>query len=193
MSLAKQTLYKLAIFTFKLYNSSKMPYNNLSKSLIVHVAILQVLLFASLPLGHALLQPLIQGVVNVTQIQLNGRLFCSPSGNIDLPPGSGTLGAAGTLLSGSCNGGSGDIGTIITNSTGFFLALISLPQSILFNLTQGVPCSIIVRLPATGTSCQLFFPTGILQAGVELLNLVVNAAGETIAVVSALPFKYIPI
>lgn len=105
---------------------------------------------------------------------------------------SGSLGAAGTLVSGSCNGGSGDLGTIITNSTGFFFALVSLPQSILFNLTQGVPCTLTVRLPATGTSCKLFFPTGVLLAGLQLLNIVVNAAGETVAVVSALPFQYLP-
>lgn len=168
-----------------------MPYYKSPKSLIVQVAILQVFLFASLPLGHAVL-PILSGLVNVSQIELTGRLLCSPSGNVDPAPGSGSLGAAGTLISGSCNGASGDLGTIITNSTGFFYALISLPQSILFNITQGVPCVLIVKLPATGTSCQLFFPTGILQARLQLLNLDVNTLGQIIARLTTLPFQYLP-
>ena len=183
----------MRLSTFK--NTSKhlilpMPYHNSAKPVIATL----LLLFASLPLGHALalLEPGTNLLANITKLQITGRLYCSPSGNIPPAPGSGSLGAAGTLVSGSCNGGTGDLGTVALNTTGFLLGLFSLPFSILFDSVAGPPCNLIVKLPATGTTCELLPPRGILIAGIRLVGLIVDAAGEIIAQTVLLPFQYLP-
>lgn len=146
--------------------------------IIVNVTAL-VLLFASLPLGHAQALPPLTNLVNIAQINVTGRLLCTPTGNP--PPSGGVLGAAQVLLSGQCSGATGNIGTVLTDQNGFIFGVYSLLGGLLLNTTQGLPCFLKVQLPVTGTSCQLFPPTGILTAPLQFVGLVVNAAGQLVA------------
>ncbi|KAL1829906.1 hypothetical protein ACET3Z_008318 [Daucus carota] len=164
-----------------------MPYHNSARPVVATL----VFLFASWPLGHALLEPGTNLLANITKLQVTGRLFCSPSGNLPAP-GSGSLGAGGTLVSGSCNGATGDIGTTALSNTGLLRAVYSLPFSISFASVEGPPCNFIVKLPATGTTCEMFPPRGVLKAGIKLDRLNVDAAGEIMAEAGLLPFRYLP-
>lgn len=165
-----------------------MPYRDSTKSLIVHVTAL-VLLFASLPLGHAVLQP-VTNLINVAQLNITGRLVCTPTGN---PPTSGgVLGAGEVLLGGKCSGASGNVGTILTDPNGFIFGTYSLAGGILLNTSPGLPCFISVQLPLNGTACQVFPPTGILTAPLQLVGLVLNAAGQLIATATVGRFVHVP-
>ncbi|KAL8112749.1 hypothetical protein AgCh_020164 [Apium graveolens] len=165
-----------------------MPCCDSTKSMnIVHVTAL-VLLFASLPLGHAVLQP-VTNLINVTQVNITGRLVCTSTGNA--PTSGSALGAAGVLLGGACSGSSGNINTILTDPNGFIFGIYSLAGGILLNTTQGLPCFLSLQLPLNGTSCQVFPPTGILTAPLQLVGVVLNAAGQLIATATVGQFVHV--
>lgn len=149
--------------------------------------LLLIITFATTsPLGHSLI---IDGL-SVAQIQIQGLVSCSSTGN---PKTTGThLPAAGVPVSGMCNGASGTIFTAVTNTTGFFSALITAIDGILFH-NSVLPCYALVQLPVTGTSCMAFLPTGVLQAPVTLVGTVENLLGGIIAVFKAGEFKHLTV
>ncbi|KAK1371772.1 hypothetical protein POM88_037864 [Heracleum sosnowskyi] len=128
-------------------------------------------------LGQARLQPG-TSLVKVVQVQFNGFVACTPSGTR-------ILGAPGVLVSVSCQGARGTLGTAVTNSSGFYSGLISFEDGIFYDPSRGVPCFVTLKLPVTGTSCQLMPSRGTLRAPVQLLSL----AGGQIAIVNAKPFR----
>ena len=156
-----------------------------------------VFLFGSLPQGHAQVQPQLvtglTGLLNITQIQFTTvQLACTPTGN---PPstGGGVAGVAGALLSGTCNGASGSLGTVFTNASGFAQGILTLAEGIVIDPSRGMPCFLQVRLPLiTGTTCTVFPPTGILEAAFQLLSVVNNPLGGLVAIVTTVPWVYRP-
>ncbi|WOG90050.1 hypothetical protein DCAR_0209291 [Daucus carota subsp. sativus] len=171
-----------------------MTYHNSAKPVIATLA----LLFASLPLSHARTARASRqargsntGIAICIMAARPCTARASPSGNLPAP-GSGSLGAGGTLVSGSCNGATGDIGTTALSNTGLLRAVYSLPFSNLFDSVAGSPCNFTVKLPAAGTTCEMFPPRGVLKAGIKLDRLNVDAAGEIMAEAGLLPFRYLP-
>ncbi|KAL8112750.1 hypothetical protein AgCh_020165 [Apium graveolens] len=164
-----------------------MTYYNSAK--LVFVVSTLVALFAPLTSGNVL-QPAVTGLLNITEIRFSGLLACTLDGNP--PPSGGVVGVVGALLSGSCNGGSGNIGMALTNTSGFFSGIVTLAEGILFNpSTQGVPCFFSVQLPIVGTTCQLFPPTGILRAPLQLVSVITNLVGGLVLVANAGPFQHV--
>lgn len=164
-----------------------MAYHNSAKFLIVVSTL--VALFASLPSGHAGIVHPVTGLLKIVEIRFSGLLVCTPNGNP--PPSGGIPGVAGTILSGSCNGASGNLGRAITNTTGFYNGIISLVDGILFDLSQGVPCFVTVQLPVLGTSCQVFPTTGTLRAPLQLVSVITNLVCGLVLVASAGPYQYV--
>ncbi|WOG90046.1 hypothetical protein DCAR_0209287 [Daucus carota subsp. sativus] len=167
-----------------------MAYYNSAKLVIVVSTL--VLLFGSLPQGHAEVQPqaIPAGLLNIVQFQFTSFLACTPTGNP--PSGGGVPGVAGALLSGTCNGASGSLATAFTNATGFAQGILTLAEGIVIDPSRGMPCFLTVRLPLTGTTCTVFPPTGILEAAFQLLSVVNNPLGGLVAIVTTVPWVYRP-
>lgn len=166
-----------------------MTSDNYNSAKLVIVVSTLVLLSASLPLGHAGVQP-VTGLLNIVEIQFSGLLYCTPNGNPP-PSGGGIPGVAGAILSGSCNGASGNLGRAITNTTGFYNGILSLGDGILFDPSQGVPCFVSVQLPVLGTTCTMFPPTGFLRAPLQLVRVVTNLVGGLVLIVTTGPYQYV--
>lgn len=156
------------------------------------LAALLLLFIGNAPLGHG--QILGGGIVlNSTQININGKLFCTPNGNFEV----GASGAGGVAVS----------ATLSLNNTSVFTAGGKTGPGGLFNLSIVVdnvvdvvvllvtgqnPTSITVQLPVKGTNCTAFPPTGRLVSIPSLLNVNVTRAGDVVRLEGEL-FKWIPI
>ncbi|KAL1829898.1 hypothetical protein DCAR_0209285 [Daucus carota subsp. sativus] len=150
------------------YNSAKL----------VMVVSTLVFLSGSLPQGHALLT----GLLNITRIQFTtSQLACTATGN---PPstGGGVDGIGGALLSGTCNGVGGNGSGILTHIDGFATGILTLARGITIDPSTRLPCFVTVRLPVTGTTCTVLPPTGLLQAAMELVDVVSSPIFGSLAV-----------
>ncbi|KAL8112748.1 hypothetical protein AgCh_020163 [Apium graveolens] len=131
----------------------------------------------------------VTGLLRIVQIRFSGLLVCAPNGNP--PPSGGLPGVAGAVLSGSCNGATGNLGMAITDINGFYSGILTLADGLLFDPSQGVPCFLTVQLPLVGTTCQVFPPTGTLRAPLQLVSVITNLVGGIVLVANAGPYQYV--
>lgn len=71
-----------------------------------------------------------------------------------------------------CNGGSTNLGQVLTNTTGFFAFAHQLADGVIFDTSV---CVASVNL--TNVNCNVFPPTGNLNESLTLLNIVQNTLG----------------
>lgn len=166
-----------------------MTYYNSAKFLIVISTL--VVLFASLSLGNARVVQPVTGLLKIVEIRFSGLLVCTSTGNPPPVPSGGIPGVAQTILSGSCNGASGNLGMAITDTKGFYEGILTLVDGILFDPSQGVPCFINLQLPVLGTTCQVLPPTGTLRAPLQLVSVTTNLVGGLVLVAKAGPYQYV--
>ncbi|XP_073152270.1 uncharacterized protein [Henckelia pumila] len=142
-------------------------------------SVLLLLLF----LVTAAILPSHASLISVKAVRVRGLLVCSANGNLT-PQCTTCRGLAGVNVNITCNGATTRITQVVTDSSGFFNAVLNFVDGLVFD-TNSSPCFVTVKLPIA--KCVLLPPTGILRAPVTFLGTVVESViGLVAEVVSGL-------